>query len=441
MNKNLKKMLNIIALMFVSFSIPVFAQEQTTINGTYKIVVNGYDWGPSVSSAIVSLDNKINAIDPKDIFVVETKKWYPKKPNEGFSNSDFNRTIINAYLCDEKGNKVKGASKYFVLDFKVSPNEGSPFLYDFMVTQQNNWADPYYLTISLAEGKSLVSGKNKINKLNIDTKLTEKIMPEVSKFESSKYTDDNIALNYAYYTPKKDSGKNPLVIWLHGMGEGGTDTSVTLLGNKITALVSDETQKMLGNAYVLAPEAQTFWMDNGSGNIDKFDGTSKYDKVLISLIKNFVENHPDIDKTKIIIGGCSNGGFMTLRTVALNPNYFSAAYPICEPYTDKLLSDDMINSLKNVPIWFTLAINDPVVPPMINELPTFARLVKAGAKDVHMSLFSSVKDTSGLYKNDKGEPYEYNGHWSWIYTLNNKCVEGDLKLFEWAASKVNNNNK
>lgn len=432
MIRRITKFFSLMRLVFFAISSASFAQNIINSLGTYKIVVNGFDWGPAVDRVIVTLDTKISEIDSKSISVVETKKWYTSNPSE-----NFNRIITNSYLSDSKGNKVKGASNSFVLELKVSPSEGSPFLYD-IPKGLNDWANPYYLTISLENGQSLKSDKNSITKISIDTKYTERIMPEADKFKTGKYTADSITLNYAHFSPKKDSGKNPLVIWLHGMGEGGTDTSIALLGNKVTALVSDETQKMLNNAYVLVPQAPTFWMDNGSGDIGKFDGTSKYDNVLMSLIKDFVKNNPDIDESKIIVGGCSNGGFMTMRLLFNNPKYFSAAYPVCEPYTDKFITDEMINRIKDIPMWFTLAINDSVVEPMINELPTFQRLAKAGAKDIHISIFSNVKDTSGLYKDANGQAYEYNGHWSWIYTLNNECQENGLQLFEWAGSKVNN---
>lgn len=431
-----KRSLLIIVLSFI-LSFSIFSKEAS---GTYKIVVNGYDWGPAVDKIIVTLDNKINSIDSKSLSVIETKKWYTNNPTENFT-----RTILNTYLSDDKGNKTSLPSNNFVVELKVSPNDGSPFLYDVQ-KGMNEWNKVYYMTISLVKGQVLKTSNDSITELSINTKYIEKIMPEVSKFNMAQYTSDKITLNYASYSPKKDSGKNPLVIWLHGGGEGGTDPTIALLGNKVTALISDETQKLLGNAYVLVPQAPTFWMDNGTGKYENFDGTSKYDKVLMSLIKSYVDSNPDIDKSKVIIGGCSNGGFMTVRTVALNPTYFSAAYPVCEPYLDSLISDDMITALKGTPIWFTQAINDPVeVPPIIvlspfkNALPTFSRLEKAGAKDIHFSLFSNVKDSSGLYKNEKGEPFEYNAHWSWIHVLNNKSTEGDLKLFEWAASKVNPN--
>jgi hypothetical protein len=50
------------------------------------------------------------------------------------------------------------------------------------------------------------------------------------------------------------------------------------------------------------------------------------------------------------------------------------------------------------------------VPPSQYVVPTYNRLVQAGAKDVHLSLFENVVDTSGLYKKADRTPYEYDGH-------------------------------
>ena len=44
--------------------------------------------------------------------------------------------------------------------------------------------------------------------------------------------------DYVYYSPLKgsnDSTKYPLLIWLHGAGEGGVDVSITLLGNEVVS--------------------------------------------------------------------------------------------------------------------------------------------------------------------------------------------------------------
>ena len=64
------------------------------------------------------------------------------------------------------------------------------------------------------------------------------------------------------------------------------------------------------------------------------------------------------------------------------------------------------------------------------------RLLAAGAKNVHVSAFDDVRDTSGEYKNEDGSAYEYNGHWSWIYWDNNECYDGDLNAWKWLGQQA-----
>ena len=59
------------------------------------------------------------------------------------------------------------------------------------------------------------------------------------------------------------------------------------------------------------------WMDDGTGEYTK-DGSSKYTEVLDALIGAFVDAHPQIDRSRIYIGGGSNGGFMTMKQIIFN---------------------------------------------------------------------------------------------------------------------------
>ena len=162
---------------------------------------------------------------------------------------------------------------------------------------------------------------------------------------------------------------------------------------------------------VLTPQAPTMWMDNGNGYTT--DGSSIYTENLMSLIDQFVKEHQEIDPNRIYIGGCSNGGFMTMNMIINYPDYFAAAYPICEAYDDSWISDEQIQAIKDIPIWFTHALNDTTVDPQKTTLPTYERLLAVGA-DVHKSIFDDVHDTSGQYFTPEGNPYQYNGHWSRI---------------------------
>jgi predicted peptidase len=162
----------------------------------------------------------------------------------------------------------------------------------------------------------------------------------------------------------------------------------------------------------------------------------------MGLIEQFVADHPTIDTNRIYIGGCSNGGYMTVKMVIDHPDYFAAAFPAAEAYSVEWLTQERIDTIKHLPMWLTHALNDSVVTISSNNMPLdnyssalFNRLVAAGNKNVHYSLFNDVVDLTGKYFDADGKPYAYHGHWSWIYTLNNDCkkmINGkDITLFEW----------
>ncbi|MFQ7170761.1 MAG: hypothetical protein ACLRQF_00795 [Thomasclavelia ramosa] len=85
-----------------------------------------------------------------------------------------------------------------------------------------------------------------------------------------------------------------MVVWLHGLGEGGTintDHYITVLANKVSSL-RVKFQNTIGRANILVPQCPTFWMDKtGDSLATKFteaDGTSYYCDSLHELI-NFIE--------------------------------------------------------------------------------------------------------------------------------------------------------
>jgi predicted peptidase len=159
----------------------------------------------------------------------------------------------------------------------------------------------------------------------------------------------------------------------------------------------------------------------------------------MALIKNYVANHKDIDTNRIYIGGDSNGGYMTMLMIRDYPDYFAAAFPTCEALRDDLITGSDIQKMKKIPIWFTAAKTDGVVPPAEYVVPTHKRLLSAGAKNVQFSFFDDVHDSTGLYQKEDKTPFEYNGHWSWIYVYNNECISTidgrQVTIMEWLAAQ------
>ncbi len=435
MKKHARKtfLLSLVACTAFSFSNGVMAKEMKTQPTSYQTVTEIEDWGPAITKVIVDLGRPVpvNSVSP-DTFDVHVKISDPRLAKPLLYQGE--REITHAYVADKDGNPAVATGKYVVLEMKIGPNVPLSIAmnYDWQTTGFNNWTDNEY-TIKQQEAISTPAGK--ISDLTIDT-FSGGVKELVDEFSTGEATYDDVTLTYADFEPKKDNKKNPLVIWLHGAGEGGTDPTIPISGNKAVNWASDDIQSYFGGAYVLAPQTPTFWM---AGETGFGDGTSKYEGALMSLIEDYVSNNKDIDTDRIYIGGDSNGGYMTMLMIRDYPEYFAAALPTCEALDDNLITDEQIEKMKNVPTWFVTAANDPIVPVNKYTVPTYERLVEAGAPNVHLSLFDNVVDTSGLYKNEDGTPYEYNGHWSWIYVYNNdvsKVIDGkEVTVMEWLASQ------
>lgn len=412
--------------------------------GTYSYFVNGYEWGPGVNRIVIDFGKNVKKADlANDLFEVKVT-----------GSAATNRTVTSAYLVNdenEKDDSLTESTKVGLdLEFNIvyqdfwgfqvtNTNGASPFLYD-QVTQLNNWDPAYGYEVKLASGKSLTIG---------DTAYSDAEKPFVVKGTGTRVIEatkdwgeakshtgkDGKTLTYkAYETEalKTDGGKNPLIIWLHGAGEGGTDPDIALLGNDVTNLGEEKIQKYFktdtsAGAYVLAVQTPTMRMDDGTGKNGVGDARSIYTATLKETIDTYLSENTDVDTSEIILGGCSNGGYMTMNMAMEYPSFFKAYYPVCEAYKDSAISEEDIATLKDLSIWFTASADDPTVAPNDYVIPTYKRLMEAGASDVHFSYFEKV------YGNDTGKDIQYNGHWSWIYALTDRCEKDQADYNNVAA--------
>lgn len=411
------------------------------LSGSYSIVVEGYDWGAGVSRAVLHLEGEVAQVSPEQFQVVEEKQARENSSADMFETSGAltiartQRTITGAYLSDASGTPTKSPSQYITLELEVAPNVGSPVCYHSDQSHYR-WADPYQLVIDLSPGSTITSGKHTYTRLAISRTPTGMDMPLGDLFQMDSFTSGGQTLSYASYSPPSDGSLHPLVIWLHGLGEGGTDPRIPLLGSKVTALADQPFQDALDGAYVLVPQCPTMWMDDGTG-YNTQTGQSCYTSTLMDLIRSFAGSSPWIDPDRIYIGGCSNGGYMTMALLLEDPEFFAAAFPTCQAYRDSWLSQDDIELLKDLPIWFIHSELDQVCPPEDSTFPTYQRLIQAGAQNVHLSRFGLIADLSGQYQDEAGYPYFYNPHYVWVRVLNNQCTSSATgeSLFHWLAKQ------
>lgn len=405
--------------------------ENKTEPCNYQTITEIQDWGPAITRVIINLGMSI----PPGSITIDTFEVYVKISDNRLDEpviAEGTRTITRAFISDINGNPSTKAENYVVLEMEIGPEVRLSSPMNFNVkTNLNDWTQNEYKITQIKDIKTeagIVSG------VVVDNFLGG-VVHLVDEFTRGEVTYNDVKLTFAEFAPKNVTEKKPLIIWLHGLGEGGTDVTIPLSGNKAVNFASDKIQAYFGGAYVLMPQTPTYWMDGITGFCD---GTSKYEGALIALIKDYVSKNKEIDLNRVYVGGCSNGGYMTMLLIRDYPDYFAAAFPICEALPDKLITDENIQKMKDVPTWFVTAANDPVLPVEDYTVPTYERLVAAGAKNVQMTLFDNVIDTSGLYKNE-GKPHEYNGHWSWIYVYNNevsKTIDGkEVTIMEWLANQ------
>lgn len=443
---NIRKFL-IGVLMFGMLSGVNTIVSAATVAPSYRTVTEVYDWGAAISKVIVDLGEVVpaNAVDntsfkvyakrilaegtttPKQVLQIKNSIQLGSAAQKD-SDLEGYREITKTYVSDSEG-KAIDKGRYVTIELKVGPDIALSSALNFDLNSFfNNWVKPEYTITQMktvGSVKGLVVDNNKGN-----------IRPIVDKFNYAHKSFDHLPYGYASYEPK-DNEKHPLIIWLHGMGEGGTDSpSIPISANKADMFADDSLQSHFNGAYVLIPQAPTYWMH---GYKSFGDGTSIYEESLMQLIESYVTEHPNIDKSRIYIGGDSNGGYMTMLMIRDYPEYFAAAFPTCEGLADKLISDADIETFKKTPIWFIAAKTDTTLPPVDYVIPTFQRLKAAGATNVHFSFFDNVVDQTGLYKKDDGTAFEYPGHWSWIYVYNDKCEEDiggkTVKLMDWLAAQ------
>ena len=398
-----------------------------------------------VSLVVVKPEIKIENLDPSILTV-----------NTGGKE----RNVLNIYPSDSRG-AYNPDGEYIALGLDRLSGWGA----GISKTNEGVWGD-YSVKVALKPGKTLKVGKKKFTAIECETDNALKdFISEADYFNKGTYTGrltgkpGDVTLTYASYEPwslRGDGAKNPLIIWLHGGGEGGKDVSITLLGNEVVSLIRPEIQSHFTSeggekgAYVLSVQCPTMWMGTSKG-FGHGEYPSLYADVLKSCIDSFVEQRPDIDRNRIYIGGCSNGGFMTMHMLMRNPRYFAAAYPTCEAYLDKYISDYEIKVLSEENIWFVQSYDDTTVDAKTHCIPTFQRLMKAGAKNVWMSMFESI-----IGVDNPGQ--QIMGHFAWCYVFNDAVTfsqeqtdgevkpsnngggtvapQGHANLFEWMNAQV-----
>lgn len=152
-------------------------------------------------------------------------------------------------------------------------------------------------------------------------------------------------LNYQFLgNPKWKSGERyPILIWLHGAGQSGSDNEAQM-GGATKAFSTPENQDERP-CFILAPQCpdrELGWKNDVAAN-------------LMALLADLTDHLP-IDESRIYLTGSSMGGSGSWFIASNYPGVFAAVVPLCGGGDPK-----KAEVLKTTPIWVFHGDQDPEV--------------------------------------------------------------------------------
>jgi predicted peptidase len=205
---------------------------------------------------------------------------------------------------------------------------------------------------------------------------------------------DGPEVKYLLFLPQgyqpKAAKRWPLILFLHGSGERGTNVWKVATHGPPKNVTAHPDFPFI----VVSPQCR--------------DGQTWSNDTLLALLDEITRNHR-VDRSRIYLTGLSMGGYGTWSLGLTYPEKFAAIAPICgggDLISVLLSSREKGPALNSLPVWAFHGAKDPVVPVEESQRMVDA-LKKAGAKEVKLTIYPNAQ------------------HDSWTQTYN------DPELYEW----------
>ena len=366
------------------------------------------DGGEQVTA--VTLDtSRLGPIDPESLttstFSVHAKATSPIATDGQVVGYDLDRPVTAARL-DRRGNIV----------LELSHAEGQPGggTLGYILSKGRNVQLDLVYTITQNAPITLRGGQP-VTIAHFDQGRLAN--PEVDAFT---YHVSGSGMKYRLYSPH-GHGRRPLVVWLHGGGEGASlpddyyDNETTLRANRgALGFATREAQRIFDGAYVVAPQSTSAWMQDGP----------RFAPLIHEIIRDLVRRR-SVDPDRIYVTGASNGGYMSLKMTTVYPTSFAASVPICgvvtplRPGEPPLIPDAELAAI-TTPTWLVTSRDDTSVDPLANTV------------HAHDLIPGSLMT---LYDQVVWNGYRFPGHWSWIYVARNDPSIDGTHIWQWMAQQ------
>jgi predicted peptidase len=202
-------------------------------------------------------------------------------------------------------------------------------------------------------------------------------------FKYEKFINKADTLQYRVMFPENfsEDKQYPIVLFLHGAGERGSDNKKQLVhGSK---LFLDKMNRGAFPAIVIFPQCpQNDYWANATVDRSTKPITLKYPLDLpptktLSLVIELMEkytNEPFVDKDKIYVGGLSMGGMGTFEILYRKPDMFAAAFAICGGGNPEAVKE----YANKTELWVFHGAKDDVVNPQLSVSMVSAYLDAGG---------------------------------------------------------------
>lgn len=194
----------------------------------------------------------------------------------------------------------------------------------------------------------------------------------------------NFEWGYALHKPSNTKEKKPLIVFISGDGEKGTDIEKVKMHGPLKYLKSHAL-----DAYVLAPQCK----ESENWSIE-----SIYELILK------IQKENKIDPDRIYVTGLSSGGWAAWNLALSYPDKFAAIVPI-SGFVD-LIELENACKIANIPTRIFHGLLDDVVK-VDYAISIYRELKKCNAKDVQLTIFDDAGHDSWSRVYDNPEIYEW----------------------------------
>jgi predicted peptidase len=261
------------------------------------------------------------------------------------------------------------------------------------------------ISTALIWGTLFMASANDAPKIEPGKQLHESLTLHVK--DNDKDSERDVTVRYLLFVPKdyQPTGQKwPLMLFMHGYGECGTDDLDLVKKHGPAKVVESRPDfpfivisPQCPPPLAADPNSATAKRDKDSFNL--IEHAWKPEE-MIQLIDHTIKEL-NVDPDRVYVTGLSMGGYGTWRLAATYPDRFAAAVPICgggEP-------EKMATALSKVPIWAFHGEKDPTVP--VAESQAMVDAVKQAGGDARLTIYPGVQHNSWTQTYDNPELYTW----------------------------------